>query len=75
MSESWLVAINIQDADWVEKYIVSLYWSGITTLTVGYGDVVPVTPVERLFVIVVALIICGVFGYAVSSIGDIFRSL
>jgi hypothetical protein len=42
---------------------------------VGYGDVTPVTDYERVFVIFVALIICGAFGYSISSIGEIFKRL
>lgn len=58
---------------WFDRYIISLYWSVITTVTVGYGDIVPITTVERIFVIVVTLLICGVFGYCLSNIGNIFK--
>ena len=38
---SWLVYYKFYYQDWSERYIVSLYWSVITTLTIGYGDIVP----------------------------------
>jgi hypothetical protein len=57
------------------KYIYSVYFSTITTLTIGFGDIAPITDAERVFVIIVALIICGVFGYTISSIGEIFRNI
>jgi hypothetical protein len=55
-------------------------------LTVGYGDIVPVififilyfvkvTISERIFVIIMALITCGVFGYAINNIGSIFKEM
>jgi voltage-gated potassium channel Kch len=47
----------------------------ITILTVGYGDIVPVTDNEKLFVIVMSLITSGVFGYTINSIGSIFKDL
>ena len=47
----------------------------MTALTVGYGDIVPVTDAERFFVIIAAMIACGVFGYALSSIGQIFSTM
>ncbi|KAM3138944.1 hypothetical protein pb186bvf_008957 [Paramecium bursaria] len=72
---SWLVYYKFYNLDWSQRYIVSLYWSVITTLTIGYGDIVPQTNLERFFVILIALVICGVFGYAISTIGEILKNL
>lgn len=47
----------------------------ITILTVGYGDIVPVTDNEKVFVIVMSLITSGVFGYTINSIGGIFKDI
>ena len=44
-------------------------------LTVGYGDVVPVTPLEKIYVIVMTLFACCVFGYTVNIIGTIFSEI
>ncbi|CAD8107224.1 unnamed protein product [Paramecium primaurelia] len=72
---SWLDSKSIVDAQWDSRYIHSLYFSTITTLTVGYGDIVPQTDLERIFVILMAMVICGLFGYTISSIGNILRQL
>ncbi|CAD8194623.1 unnamed protein product [Paramecium pentaurelia] len=72
---SWLDSKSIVDAQWDSRYIHSLYFSTITTLTVGYGDIVPQTDIERIFVILMAMVICGLFGYTISSIGNILRQL
>ncbi|CAK74825.1 unnamed protein product (macronuclear) [Paramecium tetraurelia] len=72
---SWLIYYDYYDKQWYDRYIVSLYWSVITTLTVGYGDIVPQTTIERLFVIIVAMVLCGVFGYIISTIGEIIKTL
>ena len=66
---------DIENEDNSTKYIYSLYWSTITLLTVGYGDIAPVTNIEMIFVIIMALITCGVFGYAINSIGAIFKEM
>lgn len=35
-------------------------------LTVGYGDMIPSNMVERIVIVVLTLISCGVFGYALN---------
>lgn len=60
------------DKPWTSRYITSIYWSSITTLTIGYGDIAPVTDAERLYVVVIAVLSSIVFGYTISSIGTIF---
>ncbi|CAD8096304.1 unnamed protein product [Paramecium sonneborni] len=74
---TWLTRYepDAMNLEWFDRYIISLYWSVITTVTVGYGDIVPVTTVERVFVILVTLLICGVFGYCLSNIGNIFKQI
>lgn len=41
-------------------------------VTVGYGDITPMTQLEKLVGIVTMLFACGVFGYTMSKIGSIF---
>jgi len=41
-------------------------------LTVGYGDIRPVNPVETAVCIVLMMICCLIFGFTINQIGEIF---
>lgn len=44
-------------------------------ITLGYGDFVPKTSYERIFVIFITLISCGVFAYSINQIGTIITNM
>ena len=50
----------------------NLYYALITCSTVGYGDISPTTSNEKIYGIFMTIISCGVFAYAVNTIGSIF---
>lgn len=52
----------LHDSD-LSKYVISLYWAFSTLCTVGYGDVVPNTTLERIFTIFAMLVGATVFAY------------
>ena len=43
-------------------------------LTVGYGDISAVSPLEKLFCTLTILITCCVFAYTMNVIGNIIES-
>ncbi|KAL4510543.1 hypothetical protein ABPG72_004697 [Tetrahymena utriculariae] len=54
-------------------YVSALYWSIITMVTLGYGDIVPISRNEKLFVIFIAFVSCGLFGYSFNLISEIIN--
>ena len=42
-------------------------------VTVGFGDIVPVNPYEKIYVIAMTLVSCGFYGYVINTIGSIFQ--
>lgn len=66
---TWLHDSKLLNESNFEKYVASLYWSITTMTTVGYGDIGPVSGVERLFTIVAMVIACALFGYSLNLVG------
>lgn len=65
--DSWLG--DLYDSVWYIRYVNSLYWGVTTMTTVGYGDISPSNPTERLLGIFLLLIACGGFAFTMNSIG------
>lgn len=69
------MAGNYHELSISAQYVAALYWSVTTTLTVGYGDIVPKSTNERIISIIMILFGCGVFGYALNAIASIVESI
>lgn len=40
--------------------------------TIGYGDISPYTPWEKIYGIISSFVACGVFAFAINMIGHVF---
>lgn len=47
----------------------------VTMMTVGYGDILPLTYLEHFFVIIAMMIACCIFAYIMNTIGSILEEL
>ncbi|CAD8208317.1 unnamed protein product [Paramecium pentaurelia] len=74
-SHTWLHQQDIYEANVYVKYFTSLYWVTITSMTVGYGDIIPVTIPEKILVTGFTFVVVGTFGYALGMIQSIFYKL
>lgn len=72
---TWLHALEIQNAHWMTRYVNSLYFSIVSMVTVGYGDITPQNVKERLFTIGLIVIACGMFAYSVNEVGNIVKEM
>ena len=79
--DNWLVAknypnqFNYANEKIQTKYVSSLYWAFTTMITVGYGDIVPSTTNERIYTVFIMAVACGVFGFSVNTIEQIFKEI
>jgi len=51
-----------------KEYLAALYWAMTTLTTVGYGDIIPTSDVERIYSTAAMVIGGGFYGYVVGSI-------
>ena len=74
-SDNWLKYLEIENEDWYIKYINALYFSIVTMVTVGYGDISPRNTIEKSFGIVIIIFSCGFFAYVLNSVGIILKEM
>ena len=74
---NWLIHYNpaLTDADDQTRYVVALYWAMISVTTMGYGDIVPVTNIERIFGIGVALVGAVVFSFCMGNVASLISQV
>ncbi|RHY28257.1 hypothetical protein DYB32_006106 [Aphanomyces invadans] len=68
---SWIQQQNLGNSSLGEKYITSLYFAFTTMATVGYGDILPTTHVEVIYVTFYMLVGASVFGYIIGSMSSL----
>lgn len=66
--DTWLSRYGLADASDVDAYVAAAYWTVTTLATVGYGDVVPVNTVERIFASCVILIGMVFYSYTIGMV-------
>ena len=69
----WIMERCLQFADTQTRYVAALYWALTTMSTVGFGDFVPFTNIERLCVIGLQLLAGVLAGCVFGSIGVALR--
>merc|ERR1712166_55868 len=58
----------LQNRSVFEKYTAVFYWSLTTMSTIGYGDIVPTTAAERVFVTIAMMLGACFFAYGLTNV-------
>lgn len=72
---TWLRQYAASYTSIVDVYILAVYWSFTTMITVGYGDITPQNVSEQIYTIVMMAMAGGVFGYSLNTIGQIVNDV
>lgn len=70
---NWISHTNLFNKNFSTKYITSFYFLMTTLTTVGYGDIVCISGIERIFHIVLLVFGTIVYTFIVSKIGNHLR--
>ena len=70
---NWIIHINLINGTFLEKYLTSFYFMVTTMTTVGYGDIVCISPIERIYHIILLVIGTLLYTFLVSKIGNYLR--
>ena len=68
---SWIIKLNIQDDNYLNIYLTSLYFVIVTVTTVGYGDITGDSIPEVLFQMVLLILGTLVYSFIISYISNI----
>ena len=66
------MTVGYEISDWLTQYIIAYYFTIVTMITVGYGDITPKTDNTRLITIFIMVFSSALFGYIMNKIAIIF---
>ena len=70
---NWITNTNIINETFLIKYITSFYFMITTMTTVGYGDIVCISLIERIYHIILLVLGTLLYTFLVSKIGNYLR--
>ena len=73
--KNWLLSADIVNESRLYKYVYCYYWTTVTILTVGYGDISPRNLEETIFTIFVVIIGCFLYAFNLNNIGIITQKI
>ncbi|KAL4499106.1 hypothetical protein ABPG72_017008 [Tetrahymena utriculariae] len=69
--ETWLSVNQLIGADWYKIYINGFYFSMISMMTIGYGDITPKSINEKIYTIFFCVVSCASFAYSINTISQV----
>lgn len=73
--DTWVMRYQHIDESDIERYLVSFYWAVTTVVTVGYGDIVAVTQLEKVLAVIWMIVGGGFYSYTAGSMSSFLTSI
>ena len=74
-NSSWIIYYGLRHESYFKQYVNALYYIVVVINTVGFGDIVSTTTIEKGFTIVFIYIACVIFGITLNRIGMILQNI
>ncbi|CAD8197001.1 unnamed protein product [Paramecium pentaurelia] len=72
---NWLDSRHLSEAPYETQYLEAFYFSTVTMISVGYGDIVPLNALEKICTILFMFTTCVQLSFSVNTVGEILNSI
>ncbi|KAL4499229.1 hypothetical protein ABPG72_006815 [Tetrahymena utriculariae] len=73
MLNNWVNVNNLVGSSITSQYVSSIYFSVVTIGTIGYGDIVAKSDLEKVFICFMAIFTSVIFGYILTNIQSVYK--
>ncbi|EWS73856.1 cation channel family protein (macronuclear) [Tetrahymena thermophila SB210] len=73
MLNNWVNVNNLVGSSISSQYVSSIYFSVVTIGTIGYGDIVAKSDIEKVFICFMAIFTSVIFGYILTNIQNVYK--
>jgi hypothetical protein len=71
----WIYIARIEGSEEIPTYVNAIYWCITTITTVGYGDISPVSDLQKALTMVAMFLGVGVYGYVIGNIASLLSNI
>ncbi len=71
----WIYVARIELLDTIPRYLDAIYWCITTITTVGYGDISPVTDLQKILTMAAMIVGVGVYGYVIGNVASLISNI
>ena len=72
---SWIFIARFEKIVIIPTYIDAIYWCITTLTTVGYGDISPVTDLQKILTMVAMIFGVILYGYVIGNIASLLSNI
>jgi hypothetical protein len=71
----WIFIAIFERLETIPTYLDSIYWCITTLTTVGYGDISPVTDLQKILTMIAMILGVGVYGFVIGNIASLLSNI